>query len=278
MRYLFFLPALLLGGEATAQTFPADSVQLVDTAQALTAETLPAPAQPGWAKRHRTLLLGTAGALVTAGAGVAAYEWFDEPVKDFTQSKRTAFTKGIAHAVEPFGRAVPLHGTFAVLLSAGVLLKRPRLREAAAVSLGGFYLNALVTQQLKHTFQRYRPSSSLHNNQFEGPEGSGKNGSLPSSHTSNAFAAATAIATVYRDTRWVPPVAYGVAILVGLSRIHDNAHWASDVVAGAAIGYLSAKASFIGYHQARNLIKRHQWRLMPGWYNGTPTLSASVQF
>jgi membrane-associated phospholipid phosphatase len=53
---------------------------------------------------------------------------------------------------------------------------------------------------------------------------------------------ATVFATMYRDQRWVPPVAYGLATLVGLSRIYDNAHWASDVMAGAAIGFLSAKA------------------------------------
>jgi membrane-associated phospholipid phosphatase len=36
----------------------------------------------------------------------------------------------------------------------------------------------------------------------------------------------------------VPVVSYSVASLVGLSRIYDNKHWITDVVAGAAIGTL----------------------------------------
>jgi membrane-associated phospholipid phosphatase len=47
---------------------------------------------------------------------------------------------------------------------------------------------------------------------------------------------------MYKNKKWVPPVAYSLATLVGLSRIYDNAHWGSDVLAGAAIGFLSAKA------------------------------------
>jgi len=42
-----------------------------------------------------------------------------------------------------------------------------------------------------------------------------------------------------RETWVVAPVTYGLATLVGLSRMYNNAHWASDVVLGAAIGTFS---------------------------------------
>ncbi len=32
-----------------------------------------------------------------------------------------------------------------------------------------------------------------------------------------------------------------MATMVGISRVYDNSHWASDVMAGAAIGFISAK-------------------------------------
>jgi membrane-associated phospholipid phosphatase len=65
--------------------------------------------------------------------------------------------------------------------------------------------------------------------------------SFPSGHTITAFAFAS---TVTRETQfWWPhagfyvgTVFYGGATLVGLSRIYNNMHWASDVMAGAAIG------------------------------------------
>ncbi len=67
--------------------------------------------------------------------------------------------------------------------------------------------------------------------------------SFPSGHTINAFAFAS---TVTRETQfWWPhsawyvgTVMYGGASLMGISRIYNNQHWASDVMGGAAIGTL----------------------------------------
>jgi len=65
--------------------------------------------------------------------------------------------------------------------------------------------------------------------------------SFPSGHSTSAFAFASALT---RETQfWWPhatfyvgTVFYGGAALVGASRIYNNMHWASDVMAGAAIG------------------------------------------
>lgn len=65
--------------------------------------------------------------------------------------------------------------------------------------------------------------------------------SFPSGHSTAAFAFASTVASEtqrwWPGTRWIiGPILYGGATLTGLSRIYDNAHWASDVMAGAAIG------------------------------------------
>jgi membrane-associated phospholipid phosphatase len=65
--------------------------------------------------------------------------------------------------------------------------------------------------------------------------------SFPSGHTTSAFAFASTVASEtqrwWPGTRWViGPVLYGGAALTGLSRIYNDAHWASDVMAGAALG------------------------------------------
>jgi membrane-associated phospholipid phosphatase len=67
--------------------------------------------------------------------------------------------------------------------------------------------------------------------------------SFPSGHTITSFAFAS---TVTREVQFWHPhsvwyvgtVFYGGATLVGLSRIYNNQHWASDVMAGAALGTL----------------------------------------
>ena len=68
---------------------------------------------------------------------------------------------------------------------------------------------------------------------FEG----GSNYSFLSGHTAYSFAFASAFAHEYADTGWVPFVAYGLAGAVGLSRIHDDKHWTSDVVLSALVGW-----------------------------------------
>jgi membrane-associated phospholipid phosphatase len=48
---------------------------------------------------------------------------------------------------------------------------------------------------------------------------------------------ATVIAERYQQHRWVPWVAYGLANVVGCSRITLHAHFRSDIFAGAVLGY-----------------------------------------
>lgn len=90
--------------------------------------------------------------------------------------------------------------------------------------------------------------------------------SFPSGHTIAAFAFAS---TVTRESQfWWPHAAfyvgtvfYGGAGLVGLSRVYNNQHWASDVVAGAALGTIVGLKvvrythSNPGNHIDRELIK-----------------------
>ncbi len=65
--------------------------------------------------------------------------------------------------------------------------------------------------------------------------------SFPSGHTSSSFATATSLAYSYGYKAGIP--AYIAASFVGVSRINENIHWLSDVVAGAALGIYWGRAS-----------------------------------
>lgn len=62
-------------------------------------------------------------------------------------------------------------------------------------------------------------------------------GSFPSGHTIAAFSLATVFADRYPRPRWHCWVAFGLAGLVGFSRLPLQAHYPSDVFAGAVLGY-----------------------------------------
>jgi hypothetical protein len=88
-----------------------------------------------------------------------------------------------------------------------------------------FAVNAALTSSLKMLVGRTRPG--------------GGNRSFPSGHTSSAFAAASLINDNSGGVLGVS--AYGLAALTGYSRMDARRHYPSDVLAGAAIGILSAQ-------------------------------------
>jgi undecaprenyl-diphosphatase len=64
-------------------------------------------------------------------------------------------------------------------------------------------------------------------------------GSFPSGHSTTAFACATVIA--WADPRLAAPV-FVLAALVAWSRVYVGVHYPLDVIGGAALGVLVAKA------------------------------------
>jgi membrane-associated phospholipid phosphatase len=111
----------------------------------------------------------------------------------------------------------------------------------------------ILTTVLKDIDRRARPimfprQGNYWDSWFES-KGSGLrgNGSFPSGHTIAAFSIATIVAHQYRTHRWVPYVAYGMAGLVGFSRMSLSAHFASDVFVGAALGYSISRFAVLQY-------------------------------
>jgi hypothetical protein len=72
--------------------------------------------------------------------------------------------------------------------------------------------------------------------------------SFPSGHTGNAFAAAEFLNQEYGDiSPWYGIAGYSIAATTGILRVYNNAHWFSDVVAGAGVGILSTKLAYLVY-------------------------------
>jgi membrane-associated PAP2 superfamily phosphatase len=89
-------------------------------------------------------------------------------------------------------------------------------------------LCAATVQTLKYTVRKQRPNSGEYN-------------SFPSGHTSVAFVGATVMYHEFKATNtFLAYSGFAVASTVGILRVTNRRHWASDVLAGAGIGILSA--------------------------------------
>lgn len=96
--------------------------------------------------------------------------------------------------------------------------------------------SGLTTTILKNLVREKRPSGS-------------DNLSFPSGHTTTAFAFASVVAM---EHEWYWGLgAYGIASLVGFSRINDNAHYLHDVVMGATIGISYGVALYYSEHKSK---------------------------
>jgi membrane-associated phospholipid phosphatase len=123
-------------------------------------------------------------------------------------------------------------------------LRKNSSMERTALLAGEAVVNAeILTTVLKGATKRARPielpfPGNLSNSWFDSNGSAFRGtGSFPSGHSIAAFAVATVFASRYRQHRWVPYLAYGMATLVGFSRLTLSAHFMSDVFFGGALGY-----------------------------------------
>ncbi|HEY2459738.1 MAG TPA: phosphatase PAP2 family protein [Candidatus Acidoferrum sp.] len=89
-----------------------------------------------------------------------------------------------------------------------------------------------------------RPIQGPYNDTFyNSPTNSpfGKGSSFPSGHAMMGFSVATVFAERYKQHRWVPYVAYGLASVISFARVTTGAHFPSDVFIGATLGFAIAK-------------------------------------
>jgi membrane-associated phospholipid phosphatase len=176
-------------------------------------------------------------------AGTAAVHSGDEWIRREILEAQNAGTDDLASYGEKLGAIEYLIPGLLVGHGLGWAFDDAKLKEATLLGTEGVVLSALAARVLKHAFGRERPFLGTGPDEFNGPTIHEDWDSWPSGHTTVAFAAATAFHLEYRKT-WVSVLAYSLAALSGLSRMHDDRHWASDVFAGAAIGIVTTRAVF----------------------------------
>ena len=168
----------------------------------------------------------------------------DRPLRD--EMRRHSGNSKFMRDVERFGMQYSL-GVLGGFFVAGTVGGNDKALHVAQDGLtASIIASGIVTPAIKYVAGRSRPSQSNAVHNFRPFSG---NVSFPSGHTTQAFAVASVIAAHY-DQAWVKCTSYSVAGLVGLARTYHQAHFASDVVAGALIGTFVGQ-SVVEYNEQR---------------------------
>ena len=88
---------------------------------------------------------------------------------------------------------------------------------------------------------------------------------FPSGHTAVAFALATSFAKQYNNHKAIPIILYSLAGMIGISRMIEHEHWASDLLPSAFIGYLCADQVYRYDKKLKAKKKTAMWRLFPNY-------------
>lgn len=223
-----------------------------------------------WAHRHGSrAMTGTSRLLHSIGirtslaiaASVAALVLFATVAEDVAEAPtlpvdehmRALVQAGRTPTLDHVFSAITWLGTSSVLTllvaGAALLLALRRSRRTALLAVVGPFVAALAILAFKHVFRRDRPEGALalgiHTYSF------------PSGHSSGSAAALLTIAYVLAREHllpwWSVPIAAMLSFLVGFSRIYLDAHWATDVAGGWAIGSGLALAGVALYERLRRV-------------------------
>jgi membrane-associated phospholipid phosphatase len=187
-----------------------------------------------WQKKEWFMALGTATVFTTIYLN-------DLPIQDFFQANKSESSIWFStHIAEPLGSGLITLPALGLLYGSGWAFDNPKSRQVALQAGKAWVLTAGATAVLKQLAHRQRPNEGEYPNPhiWRGPFALTKDyTSFPSGHTSTAFAVATVVADSYADKWYIGAASYALASVAGISRIHDNKHWASDVFAGAVLGF-----------------------------------------
>lgn len=148
----------------------------------------------------------------------------------------------VAGAASEAADQPPLIALCVATVAAGAVLRHPRLLRAGLRMLASEGVATGVKSVIKRHVNRTRPHKMLRDGRYslhtdgKGSKNEGPWNSFPSGHTAGAVAVARAATREYAAA---VPAAGLAATLVALVQLPRGRHFASDVLAGAVIGWAS---------------------------------------
>lgn len=217
----------------------------------LTAQTIGHTyAQPFHWKKRDWLRFG--GAIAIS----AAITVVDEPISDFFLRNQRSGLSRIADAGDFLGQPEHNYPFMFAVWGSGVIFKNEWLRDTGIMLFASVTTSGILQTLAKDVVGRARPEAGTGAYAFK-PFGGRAYHSFPSGHTMLALATSWIMA---HQVNFLPLkiVFYGLPVLVGWSRIYDQAHFTSDVLLGSALGVACAEAVIRLYPKFKKRLRDNQ--------------------
>ena len=160
--------------------------------------------------------------LMNVGEGMTLMAQFKPSFDTDIHAIRTSCIPGFHYSYDDYLQYAPA-GVMLALKASGYESRSSWGRMLTSDALSVAVMSAAVNG-VKYSVGRLRPDGSRHN-------------SFPSGHTATAFMTATMLHKEYGwRSPWFSIGGYTAAAVTGVSRLMNNRHWMTDVMAGAAIG------------------------------------------
>lgn len=162
--------------------------------------------------------------VVLVGAGgsyIALRQNIDEDNAEFFE-ENNHFGRGWRDALSFIGSPATHFVVSGLWYGIGVAKQDEKTYEVGRTLIEALTINGLSTMAIKLVSGRDSPN--------------GESLAFPSGHTSSSVTFATVMHEAYGP--WVGVPLYGLSALIAIERLDDGEHWVSDVVFGAALGWV----------------------------------------
>ena len=182
------------------------------------------------------------GYIVTAAVVGTGFILFnnDLQISEKVWSNKNDLNDTLAETFMLFGDKYLMGSVYIASYVTSVITDDVRLRKTSLLAIESALFSAAITQSLKFLIHRHRPRDGDGPYVTDGASFEIEHLSFASGHTTFAFSTAKIINECYSENEYLPFITYPIATMTAISRAYDKEHWATDVLAGAAIGYFTA--------------------------------------
>ena len=197
----------------------------------------------GMRRRDVVTTAATLGAAaLTSRIDSASYVWMQTHERTFVMLLLTPIRESARLSPYEFGSGQYLLPVSVLLYTAGRLSHSVNLRDAGLGCAAGHLSSLVLRQAVFRSVTRARPRVSATPFDISVPGSSDWNReSFYSGHISNSMACASFLGHRYA-LGLVEPLPYAFSVAIGLGRLADGHHWASDMVVGGVVGFAVGKA------------------------------------